>query len=261
MTNMSPMMKQYFDIKAKHKDTILFFRLGDFYEMFFDDAKLASDELDLTLTGRDCGQDKKAPMCGVPYHSCESYISRLVSKGYKIAICEQMEEPSKGKGIVKRDVVRVITPGTIVESSMLDESRNNYICSLFVEEESAGICFCDVSTGELKTTEFINGDLVLQIKNELGKFCPREVLAGGNTAVLNVLSKFIKEKISCSVEKLSDEKFEINQCKSLLMSELGLKKFNGSQIVDKQLCLRAIGALFLYLKQTQKIGLERIDKI
>lgn len=200
-------------------------------------------------------------MCGVPYHSCESYISRLVSKGYKIAICEQMEEPSKGKGIVKRDVVRVITPGTIVESSMLDESRNNYICSLFVEEESAGICFCDVSTGELKTTEFINGDLVLQIKNELGKFCPREVLAGGNTAVLNVLSKFIKEKLSCSVEKLSDEKFEINQCKSLLMSELGLKKFNGSQIVDKQLCLRAIGALFLYLKQTQKIGLERIDKI
>lgn len=127
MAELSPMMKQYFEIKEKNKDSILFFRLGDFYEMFFDDAKLASRELDLTLTGRDCGQKERAPMCGVPFHSCESYIARLVQKGYKVAICEQTEDPAKAKGLVKRDIIRVITPGTVIESGMLDEGKNNFI--------------------------------------------------------------------------------------------------------------------------------------
>ena len=128
MAELSPMMKQYFEIKEKNKDSILFFRLGDFYEMFFDDAKLASRELDLTLTGRDCGQKERAPMCGVPFHSCESYIARLVQKGYKVAICEQTEDPAKAKGLVKRDIIRVITPGTVIESGMLDEGKNNFYC-------------------------------------------------------------------------------------------------------------------------------------
>ena len=155
MVKISPMMQQYLDIKNKHKDSILFFRLGDFYEMFFDDAKLASEELDLTLTGKDYGQDERAPMCGVPYHSCESYISRLVTKGYKVAMCEQMESPSEAKGIVRREVVRIITPGTVTEDSMLDESRNNYLASIYYSKKlgSAGACFCDISTGELKATE------------------------------------------------------------------------------------------------------------
>ena len=126
------MMKQYFEIKEQYKDTILFFRLGDFYEMFFDDAILVSKELELTLTGRDCGQDERAPMCGVPYHACETYLARLIAKGYKVAICEQMEDPAKAKGLVKRDIIRVVTPGTVIESSMLDDAKNNYIGSIFL---------------------------------------------------------------------------------------------------------------------------------
>ena len=152
MANLSPMMQQYFQIKEQYPDTLLFFRLGDFYEMFFDDAKLASRELELTLTGRDCGQEERAPMCGVPFHSAETYIARLVAKGYKVAICEQMEDPALAKGLVKRDIVRVITPGTVLESSMLDETRNNFICSLCAEGKQAGICFADISTGELHAT-------------------------------------------------------------------------------------------------------------
>lgn len=152
MAELSPMMKQYFSIKEDNKDSILFFRLGDFYEMFFDDAKIASKELELTLTGRDCGQQERAPMCGVPFHSAESYIARLVSKGYKVAICEQTEDPSTAKGLVKRNIIRVITPGTVMESSMLDESVNNYICSVYSEHSRIGLCFCDISTGQLNVT-------------------------------------------------------------------------------------------------------------
>ena len=139
MAELSPMMQQYFKIKEENKDSILFFRLGDFYEMFFDDAKLASKELELTLTGRDCGQEERAPMCGVPFHSAESYIARLVEKGYKVAICEQTEDPKATKGLVKRDIIRVITPGTVMESSMLDESENNYICSMYADKRYTGI--------------------------------------------------------------------------------------------------------------------------
>lgn len=135
MAELSPMMKQYFKIKEENKDSILFFRLGDFYEMFYDDAKLASKELELTLTGRDCGQEERAPMCGVPFHSSEAYIARLVAKGYKVAICEQVEDPASAKGLVKRDIIRVITPGTVMESSMLDEGKNNYISCVFTKDE------------------------------------------------------------------------------------------------------------------------------
>ena len=153
MSEFSPMMNQYFKIKEQYKDALLFFRLGDFYEMFFDDAVTASRELELVLTGRDCGQDERAPMCGVPFHSAEGYIARLVAKGYKVAICEQTEDPATAKGIVRRDVVRVITPGTVTESSMLDEGKNNYIGCIFVEKKAAGLAFADISTGELQATE------------------------------------------------------------------------------------------------------------
>ena len=143
------MMKQYFEMKEKYPNTILFFRLGDFYEMFFNDAKTVSRELELTLTGRECGQEERAPMCGVPFHSAESYIAKLVAKGYKVAICEQLEDPKLAKGLVKRDVIRVITPGTVVENSMLDETRNNFLCSICYEEDGLGLCFGDISTGDL----------------------------------------------------------------------------------------------------------------
>ena len=147
MAELTPMMQQYFEIKNKNKDYILFYRLGDFYEMFYDDAKLVSRELELTLTGRDCGQEERAPMCGVPYHSAEGYIAKLVHKGYKIAICEQLEDPKKAKGLVKRDIIRVVTPGTVTESSMLDESRNNYFACVYGAGGRFGLSFCDVSTG------------------------------------------------------------------------------------------------------------------
>lgn len=135
MAALSPMMQQYFDIKKQHPDKILFFRLGDFYEMFYDDAILASKELELTLTGRDCGQEERAPMCGVPFHSYENYVARLIAKGYKVAICEQMEDPALAKGLVKRDIIRVVTPGTVIESSMLQDDKNNYIASIYITEK------------------------------------------------------------------------------------------------------------------------------
>ena len=192
MTKLSPMMKQYFEIKEEHKDTILFFRLGDFYEMFFEDAKIASKELELTLTGRDCGQEERAPMCGVPYHSSESYIARLVSKGYKVAICEQVEDPNEAKGIVKRSVVRIITPGTVLENTMLDETCNNFICNIYISGNCAGACFCDISTGELYATHILDKQ-IQRIKDDLGKFMPKEILIGGDVAILKNLSDFISD--------------------------------------------------------------------
>ena len=149
-TKISPMMRQYLEAKDAYPDTLLFFRVGDFYEMFFDDALTASKALELTLTGKDCGLEERAPMCGVPHHSCEIYIKRLIEAGYKVAICEQLTDPSESKGLVERDVIRVVTPGTLIESSMLDDDSNNYICCAFYDNESCGICFADISTGDVK---------------------------------------------------------------------------------------------------------------
>lgn len=146
---MTPMMEQYFEIKNQYKDFLLFYRLGDFYEMFFDDAIIASRVLELTLTGRDCGEAERAPMCGVPFHSAETYIATLIEKGYKVAICEQMENPATAKGLVKREVIRIITPGTVTEASMLPETRNNYLASVFIDEGGAGVCFADISTAQI----------------------------------------------------------------------------------------------------------------
>ena len=167
---MTPMMEQYFQVNNQYKDYILFYRLGDFYEMFFEDAKIASKELELVLTGRDCGQEERAPMCGVPFHSVENYLARLVAKGYKVAICEQMEDPALAKGIVKRDVSRVLTPGTVIESNMLDESKNNYLASIVCSGNSAGVAFADISTGQIHITCFEEKNLLSPIVNELCKF-------------------------------------------------------------------------------------------
>ena len=152
---LSPMMEQYMEIKASYEDCILFFRLGDFYEMFFDDAILASKELELTLTGKNCGQEERAPMCGVPFHSAESYIAKLVEKGYKVAICEQVEDPKDAKGIVKREVIQIVTPGTVTAQSMLAEKENNYLAAVCLDEKlgKMSVAYCDVSTGEVNVTE------------------------------------------------------------------------------------------------------------
>ena len=252
------MMKQYFAIKEQNKDSILFFRLGDFYEMFYDDAKIASKELELTLTGRDCGQAERAPMCGVPFHSCEGYIARLVAKGYKVAICEQTEDPATAKGLVKRDIIRVITPGTVMESSMLDEGRNNYICCMFSDSKKIGLCFCDISTGELYATEISGSDSVNSLTSQLASYNPREILIGGDIVKIKSLPAFIKSKLSAGVEMLRDESFDNKVCAEIVKAQFGEEM---QCISDSQVLISAIGALINYLKETQKNGLERINKI
>lgn len=176
MAELSPMMRQYMEIKSQNPDSLLFFRLGDFYEMFFDDAKIASEELELTLTGRDCGQEERAPMCGVPYHSCESYIAKLVQKGYRVAICEQTEDPALAKGIVKREIVRIITPGTAVEDSLLDESRYNFLSAIVIVKEGFAVSFADMSTGKSMVTEIFGEDAENRLIDELSRFSPSEII-------------------------------------------------------------------------------------
>lgn len=263
MNELSPMMQQYMRIKEQYKDAILFFRLGDFYEMFFDDAKLVSGELDLTLTGKDCGKGERAPMCGIPYHSCESYIARLVSSGYKVAMCDQMENPAQAKGVVKREVVRVITPGTVMEESMLDESKNNYICSVFVSTEkrkNIGITFCDISTGELKTTEINNDEYALNsLKNELGKFSPKEILFSGDLKFLSLIEGFLKEKFSCRIEKI-DKVFSSEEVSDILLNLFTEDNLINLDLSKNFVATSSMAVLFEYLKNTQKSGLERIEK-
>ena len=252
------MMKQYFEIKEANKDCILFYRLGDFYEMFYEDAKIASKELELTLTGRDCGQAERAPMCGVPFHSCEGYIARLVAKGYKVAICEQTEDPKAAKGLVKRDIIRVITPGTVMEQSMLEEGKNNYICCMFSANKSIGLCFCDISTGELYATEITGKDSVNILTNQLSSYSPREILIGGDIINIKSLPVFIKTKLSAGVEMLEDNKFELNLCSQSVLDQFGAEY---NDVKDKHVLVSCIGALINYLKETQMSGLERISHI
>ena len=167
---MTPMMEQYFSIKNNYKDYIVFYRLGDFYEMFFDDAITVSRALGLTLTGRDCGEAERAPMCGVPYHVSEEYIGKLIEKGFKVAICEQVEDPATAKGLVKRDIVRVVTPGTLIETDLLTENKNNYLCSVFCDREGYGVCFCDISTAKICATSIFGLGAEKRLCNELATF-------------------------------------------------------------------------------------------
>lgn len=261
MANLSPMMQQYFEIKEQYPDTILFFRLGDFYEMFYEDAKLASRELELTLTGRDCGQEERAPMCGIPFHSYESYLARLVAKGYKVAICEQMEDPALAKGLVKRDIIRVVTPGTVLESSMLDETRNNYICSLCVGGSGAGICFADISTGELHATTLSHEGLSAQLKNELSRYSPREILINPQALELTELPKFIKERLSASLELLENSDYEPQSCTGQVLEQFRKQDLNDLDLSEQPEVVRAVGALLGYLRRTQRTGLERMNTI
>ena len=259
MAELSPMMKQYFSIKEANKDCIIFFRLGDFYEMFFEDAKIASKELELTLTGRDCGQEERAPMCGVPFHSAENYIARLVSKGFKVAICEQTEDPAQAKGLVKRDIIRVITPGTVMESSMLDESVNNYICSAYSTGNCIGLCFCDISTGQLNVTCIDSKDAVSQLKTQLTSYSPKEIIIGGKIRDNKELKLFIKDKLSCFVGYIDDASNGFLDCSDIVLSHFGIKQVE--QLGENKDIIVALGALLNYLKDTQKTGLERIEKI
>ena len=250
-TKLSPMMVQYFQIKAQYGDSILFFRLGDFYEMFFEDAKIASRELDLVLTGRDCGQDEKAPMCGVPFHSADGYIAKLVSRGYKVAICEQVEDPSAAKGIVKRDVIRIITPGTIIESNMLEDGANNYLCAVFKGDRDLGVCFADISTGEFHITVIDGEDSQNKLINQLSTYSSKELLINSQALDLNQLEGFAK-RLNASVDVLDDECFDFDLSTNLIIETLKKDEISSLGIGHSKSAVCALGAVIGYLKKTQK---------
>lgn len=257
----SPMMQQYFEIKENNPDTILFFRLGDFYEMFFEDAKIASKELELVLTGRECGREERAPMCGVPFHSADGYIARLISRGYKVAVCEQTEDPAVAKGIVKRDVVRIVTPGTVIESNMLDEGRNNFLASIYLSDEGGGVCFIDISTGTVHLGSFTGDSANEIIVNELGSYSPREVLLNQYAADETVISSFFKERIDINKEVLQDEQFNgeesIKTIRAYVKEDMPSL---GDILEDKNLTLTFAAALN-YLSNVQKGAVEGISEI
>lgn len=263
LSKLTPMMEQYMQIKEKHKDAILFFRLGDFYEMFFDDAIIASRELEITLTGRDCGQDERAPMCGVPYHSADSYIARLIEKGYKVAICEQIEDPSTAKGIVKRDVVRIITPGTITDSNILDEKSNNYLCCIYFEKYGLGLSYVDVSTGDLFTTQ-VTGDnlkLVNSLMDELSKIHPTEIIANPYLTDNKDLVKKIENRLKTIVSSYYEWSFDLNTAKDNIKSQFGIITLSGLGLENKNFSIISTGVLIQYLNETQKVSLNHLNNI
>ncbi len=261
MAKLSPMMEQYFQIKQNYGDTLLFFRLGDFYEMFFDDAKIASKELELVLTGRDCGQEERAPMCGVPFHSADSYIAKLVSRGYKVAICEQVEDPATAKGIVKRDVVRVVTPGTVIESNMLDESKNNYLASVFITDKNCGLAFVDVSTGEVHLDSSFSDDAIAHVLNRLGCYNPSEVIINKYGASVKSVSEFIKNRLSVDYQVVSEKDYNEEELKSIVFSHISNKDNEYDEFEKNSSLLYAFGAALSYLKGVQKNNLENINDV
>ena len=263
MAELTPMMKQYLEIKRQHENCILFFRLGDFYEMFFDDAKTASQELELVLTGRDCGQEERAPMCGVPFHSCESYIARLVAKGYKVAICEQTEDPAMAQGLVKRDVVRIITPGTVIEGSMLDEGKNNYLCVLYMGEgaSQAGLCFCDCSTGDIHLTCLTGEDVPLRVANELGRYAPSELLLNQLAADQPAISQFVIDRLGLSPDVTDDSQFDYDDGQRRILAHFGKETLEELGLETQYPAVRALGCALSYLQATQMTGLERMTNL
>ena len=259
MGEYTPMMQQYLQTKEQYKNEILFYRLGDFYEMFFEDAKIASRELDLVLTGKDCGQEERAPMCGVPFHAADSYIARLVAKGYKVAICEQLEDPAAAKGIVKRGVIRIVTPGTVIESAMLDETKNNYLCCACADEHEVGLSFVDVSTGAVFATTVSSDFGGAEVLNELGRFTPTEVIANEAASKVAGLMEYEKRVESVKIQFYDDAMFDYSTAESTLtkhfacsLDDLGL----GSKA-----SISALGAALTYLRDMQKTELANIRAI
>ena len=259
MAEITPMMQQYLDIKAQNPDSILFFRLGDFYEMFNEDAKLVSKELDLTLTTRDRNKpaEERVPMCGVPYHSCDSYIARLIAKGYKVAICEQTEDPAQAKGLVDRDIIRVVTPGTVISSSMLEEGKNNFLASIYADSAGFGLCFCDLSTGEVHATALPAGEEGLgHLKNELGRFHPTEAVLSDGAWNADGLVDFLKERLDCPCERGVEGRFAPDFARTLARRQF--KAGLDSVPSDGEHAVQAAGGLLSYLYDTQKTDLGHI---
>ena len=257
---LSPMMQQYMDIKEQYRDCILFFRLGDFYEMFFEDAKLASKELELTLTGKACGQEERAPMCGVPFHAADGYIARLVEKGYKVAICEQTEDPAQAKGIVKREVIQVVTPGTLTSQSMLHENENNYLAAVYAEEQAMAVAYCDISTGELYLTEYQGLDLYPTLLNELVKIKAKEIILNEDFPLRYSVEE-VKQTTEAYLNILSESYYSEKACVEAIKAQFGTVSLTGLGLDFRPRAVRALGALLNYLFETQKQNLKHLTHI
>ena len=264
MAELTPMMQQYLQIKEQNQDAILFFRLGDFYEMFGADARTASRELDLTLTARDKSKDKPAeermPMCGVPYHSADSYIARLIAKGYKVAICEQTEDPAQAKGLVKRDIIRVVTPGTVIDSACLEEGRSNFCAGIYLDEDYAALCACDITTGKAHATAFSGPERVKQLINELARFSPAEAVVNKAAFFDETLHTFLQDKLNCHLEKLPAGRFQMEAAEKLIRRQFGDDALHRLPR-DNPAVFLALGALLSYLHETQKTDLSHVDDL
>lgn len=256
---LSPMMQQYFSIKEKHPDCILLFRVGDFYEMFYEDAKTVSRELELVLTGKDCGDDERAPMCGVPFHAVEGYLTKLVSKGYRVAICEQLEDPALAKGIVKRDIIRIVSPGTVTEGGFLRENENNYICSLYYENGNFGAAFADISTGEINATEILGEESIERLFSETAAFAPSEVITASDTP--EEITKHFSNRFNSMITVVEKEDFLPENAKAQISEQFGADwevKFETS--ISSYASL-AVGALLAYIKRTQKTDISYLRNL
>ncbi len=252
---MTPMMTQYLKTKEEYPDCILFYRLGDFYEMFFDDAIKASRELEITLTGKDCGLEERAPMCGVPFHSASAYVAKLIEKGYKVAICEQVEDPKTANGIVKREVIRVVTPGTVIDEELLDERTNNYLAVIYRGEKNYGFAVSDVSTGEIYTTLMNSSDEAL---SEIARYAPREILVNSAAAVL---SERIELRFHISPDECTDDFFELTDFENKILRQFGRDSLADIGLDNKPCAVNAVGALLSYLEHTQKSSLAYMNTI
>ena len=256
---MTPMMEQYFEIKNQYKDFLLFYRLGDFYEMFFDDAILASRELGLTLTGRDCGEAERAPMCGVPFHSSEGYIGTLIEKGYKVAICEQTEDPALAKGLVKREVVRIVTPGTVMETGLLNETKNNYLASVYMTDLDCGVCFADISTGQVFATSLTGTAMINKLLNELGTYRPSEVIASVQASALGTLEDFVSDRLGAMLTRGEASKFDYELSAERVKEHFG--ELVEDEVLENRVLISALGALLVYIADTQKTDISYIKEL
>ena len=260
VSRLSPMMQQYMQLKEQYKGCLLFYRLGDFYEMFFDDAVLVSRELELTLTGRECGLPERAPMCGVPHHSVDNYIARLIKKGYKVAICEQLENPATAKGMVKRDVIRVVTPGTLMESNILEDGVSNYLCSICCTVEGYGLCFGDVSTGEMNVTQLATDD-DQGVMNQLARFSPNEIIFNARFLDKKGIAAFIRERLCCTADLAEEESFAPDAARETVARQFAPRTLDDLGMADMPLAVCALGGLLRYLADTQMGGLNRIQQV
>ena len=256
---MTPMMEQYFEIKNHYKEYLVFYRLGDFYEMFFDDAIVASRELELTLTGRDCGEEERAPMCGVPFHSAENYIGKLIEKGYKVAICEQTEDPALAKGLVKREVIRVITPGTLIETNLLSESKNNYLAAIYMTEFECGLAVADISTAAIHATTFSGEGMESKLKNELATYSPSEVIANLSWKRLGDISDFIVDRLSAMLTDNRPTQFELKTANEAVRAQFSDRIKD--EYFENAPLICALGGLLSYINETQKTDISYIKEI